>query len=160
MATEKTPTLVELAEKLLEQARELEKVIPAPPTFQEDTPANLPQEYEKIRLSLIDKAKCSRRSNLDEVALHVIYHFRIPPYPPSYGTPAAVRLLRALVLGLRAGVGVLVLVVGRLVLERWGAAGGGERDQGVGFGCDGAFECEGEDGGGGDGAVCGGGCGV
>lgn len=62
MATEKTPTLVELAEKLLEQARELEKVIPAPPTFQEDTPANLPQEYEKIRLSLIDKAKCSRRS--------------------------------------------------------------------------------------------------
>jgi len=57
MATQKTPTLVELAEKLLEQARELEKVIPAPPTFQEDTLANLPIEHEKTRLSLIDTSE-------------------------------------------------------------------------------------------------------
>lgn len=100
MATQKTPTLVELAEKLLEQACELEKVIPAPPTFQEDTLTNLPIEHEKTRLSLIDTSemftalvrgsdgpygrimRIASYQYLDEVALYAIHHFRIPHRVP------------------------------------------------------------------------------
>lgn len=48
------PTLVSLAECILEQARLLEKSVPESPTFQKDTLADLPAHLEPARDSLIE----------------------------------------------------------------------------------------------------------
>jgi hypothetical protein len=50
------PTLVSLAEKANGLARKIQSRIPHPPTFQNDTLAELPAEVEDIRLALIDAA--------------------------------------------------------------------------------------------------------
>ncbi|KAF1992568.1 S-adenosyl-L-methionine-dependent methyltransferase [Aulographum hederae CBS 113979] len=101
MATE-TPTLVELAEQILAQAKEIESALPSSPTFVNDTISKLPSDLEKTRKSLIDTTetlnallrgaggpvgrifdKCYTYP--DELALHVIYHFRIPQAVPMDG---------------------------------------------------------------------------
>lgn len=54
MAAENTPTLVQLAEHILEQARKLESSISSSPSFQDDTLAELPEVLEPVRSSLIE----------------------------------------------------------------------------------------------------------
>jgi hypothetical protein len=49
-------TLVPIAKKILELAQKLESGILKPPSFQEDTLANLPSDLEKVRKSLIDES--------------------------------------------------------------------------------------------------------
>lgn len=49
-------TLVPLAERALKLAHQLESQIEKPPTFHDDTLAELPAEVEHIRMELIDAA--------------------------------------------------------------------------------------------------------
>jgi hypothetical protein len=50
------PTLVFLAERAHKLAQQLQSQVTQPPTFQNDTLAELPAEVEDIRLALIDAA--------------------------------------------------------------------------------------------------------
>lgn len=50
----KVKSLVQLAEQILEDARQLEASIPSPPTFDHDTIADLPDSSQPARMRLIN----------------------------------------------------------------------------------------------------------
>lgn len=54
MASQKTPSLVELAEQILAAAKDLEAAVSAPPDFQNDTLTELPESLSGTRKALID----------------------------------------------------------------------------------------------------------
>ncbi|KAF1985436.1 S-adenosyl-L-methionine-dependent methyltransferase [Aulographum hederae CBS 113979] len=120
----KSPTLVELAERILKDAKIIEGAVGKSPTFQEDTLKDLPQEFESTRKALVDSIETIGAlvqgsdgltgriygplyKGSDLTVLEVLYHFRIPQAVPlegsiSYGELAekcnadAVQLMRVL----------------------------------------------------------------
>ncbi|EON69469.1 hypothetical protein W97_08729, partial [Coniosporium apollinis CBS 100218] len=96
MASQKTPSLVELAEQILAAAKDLEAAVSAPPDFENDTLTELPESLSCTRKALIDATSTlnalARGSTgtyghvqhlscyqwLDQISLLALYRFHIP----------------------------------------------------------------------------------
>lgn len=117
MAQPPQPTLVQLAERVLERARVIEAALPAPPTIIHDTVEQLPDEQRHTQVALCDDLDLLRdlvggrslwhgrmnrhmgfASAFNSACWHFIYHFKIPQAVPldgktSYAELAAERNL-------------------------------------------------------------------
>ncbi|KAJ9665699.1 hypothetical protein H2201_004183 [Coniosporium apollinis] len=100
MASQKTPSLVQLAEQILAAAKDLEAAVSAPPDFQNDTLTEIPESLSGTRKALIDATSTlnalARGSTgtygrvphlscyqwLDQISLLTLYRFRIPQAVP------------------------------------------------------------------------------
>ncbi|KAF1814913.1 S-adenosyl-L-methionine-dependent methyltransferase [Eremomyces bilateralis CBS 781.70] len=100
MAFQRVPTLVQLAKRILTNAKSLEASVAASPTFQNDTMQRLPEPVDSVRKEIIDGTNLLNSlvrggagpfgriqhttsfTYLNELSLQAVYRYRIPQNVP------------------------------------------------------------------------------